>query len=75
MAETATIYIPLLNEGTEVWRPVAAEQLNGVVFRVIGPMPDDEEWKFPPGSVVTGAPKVFRDGSQGTVAVVLRGSE
>jgi hypothetical protein len=72
MAETATIYMPLLNEGTAVWRPVTAEHLNGDVFRVIGPMPDDEEWAFPPGSVVSCAPQVFQDGSYGTTAIALR---
>ena len=71
MADTATIYVPLLNEGTDTWRPVAAERLNRETFRVIGPMPDDEEWAFPPGSVVTVAAQVFADGSSGTVAVAL----
>jgi hypothetical protein len=71
MADKATIYMPLLNEGTATWRPVAAERLNEETFRVIGPMPDDEQWAFPPGSAVTVAPKVFSDGISGTVAVAL----
>jgi hypothetical protein len=71
MADMATIYMPLLNEGTDVWRPVAAAHLNHETLRVIGPMPDDEEWAFPPGSVVTVARQVFADGSSGTVAVAL----
>jgi hypothetical protein len=75
MAEITTIYMPLLNEGTDVWRPVAAEHLDGDVFRVVGPVPDDEEWAFPPGSVVTVAPKVFQDGIRGIVALALRGPE
>ena len=29
MAEIATIYIALLNEGTDVWKPVTAEHLSG----------------------------------------------
>jgi hypothetical protein len=72
MAEIATIYIALLNEGTDVWKPVTAEHLSGGrVFRVIGPMPDDEAWAFAPGAVVVCERQVFQDGSQGTVAVVL----
>jgi hypothetical protein len=74
MAEIVTIYIALLNEGTAVFRPVAAEHLHGDAFRLIGPMPEDEQWAFPPGSVVTGARQVFRDGSHGTVAIALVGS-
>ena len=71
MADMATIYMRLLNEGTNTWRPVAAEHLNRDTFRVIGPMRDDEDWAFPPGSVVTVAHHVFADGSSGTVAVAL----
>ena len=71
MADTVTIYMPLLNEGTHIWRPVIAEHLNRDTFRVIGPMRDDEEWAFPPGSVVTVGRHVFADGSSGTIAVTL----
>ncbi len=49
-----TIYVPLLDEGTEVWRPVAAEELPNGVFRIVAGRPDwnDERWEFPPGAVV-----------------------
>jgi hypothetical protein len=50
-----TIYIPLLNEGTSVVRPTQAVQLGENLFRVLPTRdddPNDEEWKFPPGSVV-----------------------
>jgi hypothetical protein len=52
MSEPATIHIPLLGEGTKVWRPVQAERLAPDLYLVRGPVPDDEEWAFPPGSVV-----------------------
>ena len=48
----ATIYMPLLNEGTDVWRPVEATHLEADSFRVEGPVPEDEEWMFAPGSLV-----------------------
>ena len=49
-----TIYIALLDEGTDVWRPVAAEELRDRVFRIISENPhrDDEHWEFPPGAIV-----------------------
>ena len=49
------IYIPLLNEGTSVVRPTQGVKLSERVYRVLPTQdydPDDEEWEFPPGSVV-----------------------
>lgn len=71
MADTQTIYVALLNERTDVWRPVSADRLNDGAFRVLGPIPDDEEWEFPPGAVVTCERHTFRDGSQKMVAVAV----
>jgi hypothetical protein len=50
-----TIYIRLLDEGTEVARPTRASfQGNGMY--IVLPTPDydptDETWEFPPGSLV-----------------------
>jgi hypothetical protein len=71
MEEMTTILMPLLNEGTTVWKPVAAERLSKDTFRVTGPMPDDEKWAFAPGSVVTVAPRRFADGESGVAAVAI----
>ncbi|SED80430.1 hypothetical protein SAMN05444161_4059 [Rhizobiales bacterium GAS191] len=71
MAGITTIYMPLLNEGTAVWRPVTAARINHEAFQVLGPMPDDEEWAFAPGSVVAVAPHLFVDGRSGFVAVAI----
>ena len=49
------IYIKLLNEGTEVYRPVISEKLNDNVYEVGGAEiynPNDETWEFQPGSHV-----------------------
>jgi hypothetical protein len=49
------IYIPLLNEGTSVVRPTQAVKLGENLYRVLPTQsydPNDEEWEFPPGSVV-----------------------
>ena len=49
------IYVPLLNEGTSVVRPTPGVKLSEHVYRILPTRnydPDDEEWEFPPGSVV-----------------------
>ncbi len=50
-----TIYVRLLNEGTSVVRPTQGVKLGKNVYRVLPIQnydPNDEEWEFPPGSVV-----------------------
>jgi hypothetical protein len=63
-----TIYMPLLDEGTDVWAPVQAEKLESGLFRGLGPMPRDQEWTFAPGAIVRGELHRFSDGSDGVVA-------
>ncbi len=49
------MYIPLLNEGTDVLRPTTGTVLKRDVIRVepTGDYdPDVEDWEFPPGSEV-----------------------
>jgi hypothetical protein len=49
------IYIPLLDEGTDVWRSAEASLVGPQEYLVLQPPdydPDDEHWEFPPGSVV-----------------------
>ena len=47
------IYVYILHEGVDVWRPVHAMRVGVDVFRIEGPaMPEDEEWEFPVGTVV-----------------------
>jgi hypothetical protein len=53
--ENIEIYIPLLNEGTNVCRPTKAVRVGGTRFKVLATpdySPETEEWEFPPGSVV-----------------------
>lgn len=52
---TQKIYIELEDEGTEVWRPTNAVILGNGLFEVLPTPeydPEDEKWKFPPGSIV-----------------------
>jgi hypothetical protein len=51
----AIVYIPLLDEGTPVWRPTEAEEVSDLTFMVLPTAnynPDDEHWAFPPGTIV-----------------------
>jgi hypothetical protein len=53
--DAVEIYIPLLNEGTDVCRPTKGLPLGGMRFKVLPTAdysPEWEEWEFPPGSLV-----------------------
>jgi hypothetical protein len=66
-----TIYIRLLDEGTEVFRPTSAEPLGQGVFKVLPTSnynPQDEKWEFPPGSLVE-CEKRKLEGDEALVAV------
>jgi hypothetical protein len=64
-----TIYIELLDEGVEVWRPVRAERRQDGLFRILSrPSDETEAWKFPQGSVVRCEEKTFSGGNRGLVA-------
>ena len=47
-----TIYITLLDEGTDVWRPVRAEQVTGDLYRLAEKPPQHDRWPFGIGDVV-----------------------
>lgn len=66
------IYVALLDEGVEVWRPVAAERNADASYRILGSgdhAPSVESWQFPPGSVVVCEP---RQTSAGSVLAAVR---
>jgi hypothetical protein len=52
MNDTTTVYVALLDEGVDVWRPVQAEHVGGDLYRLTGERPDDEVWSFASGDVV-----------------------
>lgn len=54
MSCTKQIYVSLLGEGVDVWRPVQAEQLSGNVYRIVDQTYDREieAWEFEPGDSV-----------------------
>ncbi len=55
MGMTEIIYVKLLEEGTDVWRPTMGEKVEGLCF-VLRPTsnydPRDETWEFLPGETV-----------------------
>jgi hypothetical protein len=66
-----TIYVQLLDEGTDVWRPVEATRLADNVFTILGVIPDDEVWAFPPGSRVLCEPRSAQGEADQLVAMAL----
>ena len=64
-----TLYMPLEAEGTEVWVPIEADPVGDGRFRVRGPMPTDQRWRFSPGTIVVAQNRRFADDSEGLEAV------
>ncbi|MHB8419237.1 MAG: hypothetical protein ACYDCL_14265 [Myxococcales bacterium] len=54
MTPPTTIYVGLLDEGVDVWRPVLAESVQGSKYRIIEQAYDRkmEKWEFEPGDEV-----------------------
>ena len=61
-----TIYVRLLNEAVDVWRPVTAETLGGERYRIISENtdPEDEKWEFKTGDVVHCVERELMDGTK-----------
>jgi hypothetical protein len=68
--EVVTVYVRLLDEGTDVWRPVQARRLNGQNVLLLGKPEAGEIWEFPSGAAVVCERREFDDGA-GEVAVRL----
>ena len=54
MTSDTRIYVALLDEGVDVWRPIQAERLSGNTYRILSQPYDRsvEAWQFEPGDVV-----------------------
>jgi hypothetical protein len=65
------IYVALLDEGTDVWRPVQAISVGRNVYRIISENqnPELECWQFQTGDMVRCKVKKFSGRSIGLVAV------
>jgi hypothetical protein len=63
------IYVELLEEGVNVWRPVRAISEGNGVYRLPNEQPEGERWAFPPGARVACETQVLVEG--GTNAETL----
>lgn len=64
-SNTKEIYIKLLEEGTDVWRPTLGRNLGNELFEVLAAPdydPEDEIWEFLPGSIVKTEKRKSADG-------------
>jgi hypothetical protein len=63
MNEQVAIYICLLEEGTDSWRPVQAVPIENDTYRIISenPDPEDERWQFTTGDLVRCIHKTLHD--------------
>jgi len=71
--KTETIYIYLLDEGTDVWRPVEAENLGNNRYRIISSNndPEDEKWEFQTGDIVSCERKILGDSASSVDLVAV----
>jgi HEAT repeat protein len=69
-SDVATIYVALLDEAVEVWRPVQAAHEGGDRYRILSANadPEDEQWEFQQGELVRCRVKTFSGGGSGWVA-------
>jgi len=67
--DLATVFVRLLGEGTDVWRPVEAVRLGETTYRLAdSAAPEDETWIFQPGDIVV---VERRRSDDGLIAVAL----
>jgi hypothetical protein len=67
--ERVKVYVALLNEAVDVWRPVVAEPVVWGLYRHYGPMPEDDTWEFGPGDIVRCQERSFHGGARHLTAV------
>jgi hypothetical protein len=69
MNAKATIYVYLLDEAVDVWRPASAEHLRDDIYRIVsGPSDDTERWEFGPGDIVRCRDQDFSGAQRGLAA-------
>ncbi len=70
MSSSIQIYVCLLDEGIDAWRPVQAVNTYDNVFQIISenPDPENEKWEFASGSLVRCRSHAFADGTKALIA-------
>ena len=79
MIEEETVYVYLLEEGTDVWRPVRAVRVQDNWHRIVSVNsdPDAEKWQFTTGDIVRCEMRSLSEGEkyrEVLVAVEKKGS-
>ena len=64
MTRQPTVYVRLLDEDVDVWRPVPATFEGSDVYRLSEQQPDGERWEFRPGSRVHCKRQALADGEE-----------
>jgi hypothetical protein len=67
-ATVRKIYVRLLDEGVDVWRPVRALHQSDDVYVILSEPVEGENWEFESRSSVRCRLNTFSDGSEGLVA-------
>jgi hypothetical protein len=62
VADATIVYVELLDEAVDVWRPVAASHIREGVYRLGDKEDEDERWSFPAGSLVRVEERELSDG-------------
>lgn len=58
-----TIFVKLLDEGVDAWRPILAERVAGDVYRIVDQeLPAGEKLEFQPGTEVVCKPTMLSEG-------------
>jgi hypothetical protein len=65
---TVQVYVALIDEAVDVWRPVQARAVGDDVFELLGIVPPEESWQFQPGARVRCDMRAFANGERGLVA-------
>jgi hypothetical protein len=67
--QPSEVFVRLLDEGTDAFRPVPAVLVKEALYRLGGAVPEDESWEFLPGTTVRCHQHRFADGTTGLLAV------
>jgi hypothetical protein len=62
---TTVVYVALLAEGVDCWRPATTETLGVGRCPLTGSVPEEEVWEFRPGEIVMCRERTFQNGVKG----------
>ncbi len=70
------VFVRLLDEGTDVWRPVPARRLSETTYRLSdAPIPEDEVWSFQPGDIVVAEHRMKNGTPSHELVAIARASD